>query len=112
MNIGRLDRLVNIQSASYADDGFGDSQTETWVDYATNVPARLDYPGNTTGSDDTFEANQEVNVSTLIFTLRYDSGILDTMRVVYNSGNYKIIRMQEIGRRKGLKLTTENRDNE
>lgn len=111
MNIGRLDRLVNIQSVSYAGDAYGDSQTPTWTNYATDVPARLDYPG-TSGSDDTFEANQEVNVSTVIFTVRYDSGILDTMRLVYDSKNYKIVRMQEIGRQEGFKLTTENRDNE
>ena len=112
MNIGRLDRYITIQSVSYADDAFGASQTPTWTNYATNVPARLDYPGRTSGSDDKFEASQEVNVSTVIFTIRYDAGVLDTMRVVYNSKNYKIIRQQEIGRQEGWILTTENRDNE
>jgi len=112
MNIGRMDEYVNIETPGFADDAYGDDQTVTWSSYATKVPMGFEYPGRTSGTDEGFEAAQLVSVDTRIWTVRYDVGILTTMRLVYNSQNHYIVRMQEIGRRDGWRLTTEVRDNE
>ena len=112
INIGTLDRYVTIQSVSFADDNYGDSQTSTWANHKTSVPMRFEYPGRTSGVDEQFEASQLVAVETNIWTARYDSSILPTMRIVFNSVNYYIVRLETIGRNEALKIVTEKRDNE
>ena len=112
LNIGTLDRYVTIQSVSYADDDYGDGQTPTWSNYAVDVPMRFEYPGRTSGVDEKFEASQLVAVEVNIWLARYDSGITQEMRIVYNSTNYYIVRLETIGRNEAVKLVTEKRDNE
>lgn len=110
MEIGRLDRIVTIQSVSYANDDYGDSQTPTWSTYKSNVWARKEYPGGRV--DEKFEADQLVAVSTVIWTIRYDSGVTPQMRIDDGTDKWYIVRIEEMGRKWALKLTCENRDNE
>jgi len=110
MNIGKLDRYVTIQSVSYADDDYGDGQTPTWSNYATNVPCDIIWAN--VRNTEKFEAAQLVSVDAPSIRLRYDSGIVVEMRVVYNSENYYITGITEIGRGHGMNLATEKRDNE
>ena len=111
MHIGKLDRIVTIQNYTLAANDYSTKRTKSWVNYATGVPASKDYtPGNV--GNETVEAHQQVSVSGGIWVIRYDSGVNDKMRIVYGGVNYYITRVQEIGRSRGLKLTTELRDNE
>ena len=105
---GRLDRYVNIQSVAYADDDYGDSQTPTWSNYATDVPMGI----KPMKGSEPIEAAQRVALSPTTWVARYDSGITEEMRIVHDSENYYIISIQETGRNDGLEILTEKRDNE
>ena len=109
MEVGRLDKSVVIQQNTIAADEFGSKQTDSWSTYAT-VWAQIIWPG--VSKTETIENSQKVSVSSPIIRVRYDSGINETMRVQYDSQNYYIKGISEIGRNKGLDLYTERRDNE
>ena len=111
LNIGSLDRYVTVQSVSYADDDYGDGQTPTWANYATSVPMKFDSLGGNSPSEK-FEASQKVDIDMVTWTARYDSGILDTMRIVYDSENYHIIKITPKGRKEYMEILTEKKDNE
>jgi SPP1 family predicted phage head-tail adaptor len=81
MNFGRFRHRITIQSVSLVKDGFGDV-TENWADFAT-VWAAVDpiagaewFDGKTSGA-----------TTTTRFRIRYLSGLLPTMRIVFN-GRY------------------------
>lgn len=114
MNVGSYNRIVTIQSVSYADSDYSDNETPTWVDELTDLAARLEFPGRTSGHDEGYEGNQRVENSQAIWTIMYPNNktITTQMRLIYGGETYQINRVQEIGLRQELQLTTEKRDNE
>lgn len=111
MHIGRLDRIVTIESYTMASNQYSSKRIKTWTTYKSGVPASKDYRSGS-GSDEMIEADQRVSVSGGIWVIRYDSGVTDKMRILYDSKYYYIVRVKEIGRGRGMELTTELRDNE
>lgn len=108
----KKDRIITIQSASFADSDYSDGDTPTWSNYLANVPASLSFLGRS-GTDESIENSQRVASETAIWRIIFPNNktITDEMRVVYDSKNYKINRIREIGLRQELELTTERRDN-
>ena len=107
MEIGRLDRSVTIQSVSLSNDAYGDDQSPSWSTHAT-VWARKDYNNGSEG----IESDQLVHVGICEWTIRHLSTVTAQMRIYDGTDYWYIIRIEEIGRTKGMKLTTEKRDNE
>lgn len=114
MNFGSYDRIITIQSVSYADSDYSQDETPTLVAELTDLAARLEFPGRTSGHDESYEGNQRVENSQAIWTIMYPNNktITTEMRIVYGGEIYQINRVQEIGLRQELQLTTEKRDNE
>lgn len=100
ISAGRLDRRIELQSATIANDSEYNEQTKTWATYAT-VWAQKDFHRSEEGE----EASREYAEFGLYFTIRYRDDVSPEHRIVYESGNYEIIgRPREIGRRQFLKV--------
>lgn len=99
MAIGNLDRRIQIQTATAAQDEYGEA-VETWATTYT-VWAWVRYKS---GGESVF-SNKETATADCIFTIRYRTGINERLRIVYDSVNYDILHIAEVGRRKYLELT-------
>ena len=110
MQIGRLDRVVDIQQYTTVANNYSSKRTKTWVDYAIGVPASKDVPDR---ANEGVEAMQQVSVERVKWGLRYDANYNAKMRIVYDGKYYYFIGTpREIGRSRGSMVTTELRDNE
>ena len=55
-----------------------------------------------------YEQGRDTNTNIKVFKIRYFAGIEPTMRILYDSGYYNILNVDEAGR-EGLLLTTEKK---
>jgi len=97
---GELDRLVDILQRSVAKDA-GGRETVTWPPRATKVWAK--YYALAGGLK--VEAGQVVNASMHRFVMRWRSDVLETDRISFNGGTYKIEALAELGRHEFLQIT-------
>lgn len=103
MKFGRADRRITVQRATYAANNYGE-QVPTWATLAT-VWAELT---RTTGIGEKIEGGQDVATQTIAFKVRSSSdsrAFKADDRVVYNSKNWDIIGIEEIGRNDALVIT-------
>ena len=107
MDIGRLDREIEIQQASLSnpDDGWRD-QSETWSTALTVWATRKDKTTSETG-----EVRQNVALTVTEWTIRFTENVSVQNRVKYGTEIFYITGIRELGRREGLVLVTERRDN-
>ncbi len=98
MRAGDLDRKITIQSATEAQDGYGEA-VPTWGTFAT-VWAK--FTPNRGG--ERFAANQIVAQADGVFRIRWQPGITEKMRVSYDGDIYDIQYIAEIGRHEALDL--------
>ncbi len=103
MRAGELDRKIVIQSATSAQDDYG-QPTETWATFATVWAKKRDLRG-----DEYFAAKQMTAKVDAIFTIRWLEGVLTTMRISYDGQYWDIRSINELGRREGLELYAEVR---
>lgn len=103
--IGQLDKKVIIERPTYSADSVSSEQTKTWSTFAT-VWANQD-----SKSGEKFENNQEVALINTTWTIRWVSGVDETMRINDSGTYYQIKGINEIGRRVFLTLMTEKRNN-
>lgn len=106
MNIGRLDRRITLQSLATDQSTDWNHPTQTWSDlatiWATKAPRRAAEPT---------EAKQVVALNVVDWYIRHRTDVDAKMRLVDADGDiYDIVSVQEVGRKQGLKLTTELRD--
>jgi len=110
MNAGQLDRSIELQTQTTARDNFG-QPVETWTTLATVWGNKSDRVAS-----EAISGGQVVEVLRTIWTIRHRTDIDSRHRLRYREGGgwsyYYITGVQEIGRRVGLKLTTEKRDRE
>lgn len=99
--IGRLDRKITIQVATFVADSYGQPQA-TWVTHATTWAAII-----IKKSVENFDAKQETSRKTTQFKIRYRKDLNTEMRISYNGDFYDISGIDEIGRRSGLLITAE-----
>lgn len=101
MRAGKRDRRITFQALTDGQDALG-GLTETWVNLATN-PTVWAGMRQLTGRE--FFAAQQVNAEIdTIFEILYRSDLTPKMRIVYDSKNYDIREVKEIGRRKSLEI--------
>lgn len=100
LSAGRLDRRIELQSATVSNDPEYNEETQTWATYAT-VWASKDFHRSEEGE----EATREYAEFGLFFTIRYRDDVSAEHRIVYEGANYEIIgRPRELGRRQFLKV--------
>lgn len=102
MEAGRLDRLVTLQSLVITRDSDFGGEVKTWSTFA-QVWAQVD----NTGGREAQSAQQQVATRTVKLTIRWLSGVTETMRAVFEGRTLEIKTVAEIGRRKSLVLMCE-----
>lgn len=104
MNAGRLDRKIELHSPTTTTDSFGQS-SETFAKVADVWAMKKD-----TAAREIVEADQLVAMVRTEWTIRHRTDINETWIVKYESTDYEIKGILEIGRREGLRLITEKID--
>lgn len=102
MNPGLLDRLITIQTPTVATDEYGSTGESSW---STLVQcwARV----QPQGASESVQADKRQTQGNTLFTIYYRSGVNNRGRIVYNSENYNITDVQEVGYRQYLQITGE-----
>ena len=103
MRSARIDRKIVIQKPTETSNSANELIT-TWSTFATVWAKKTD-----TGGSERFNGAIVAEMTTN-FEIRYLSGLNEKMRIVYESENYGIIGIQEIGRRKGQLVKTMKSD--
>ena len=110
MNIGALDRRVEVEKAVEVANGFGELVL-SWAKYIT-VWASID---RNPSAKELSSSEQIVSFQGVIFHIRYSvaaSAIEPSYRIKYNDKYYNILGVQEVGRNEKLRIITELRDAE
>jgi len=103
MNAGLMDEPVSIQRYTETTDSNTGEKLQTWSQISAPWARVVELE---TGSEEV-NADRRENKQTVNFTLRYDSNIKVSDRVVWNSNKYNIIAIADIERRMYIKLHTE-----
>lgn len=104
MNIGKMDRKVEVQTPAVTVDTFG-QRNETWSTRVTAWASKRDEFAN-----ERVEAGQVVEVVRTTWTMRYDSTVKATHRILYGGEHYYILGIVELGRKEGMQILTEKRN--
>jgi head-tail adaptor len=105
MNIGKLDRLVVIKQATFTQDGFGENIASNST--LATVWARFEFEKGKAG----YEADTFIGTAPAKMTIRYRSDIQISPKhyIEYNSKDWFIRSVEEIGRKEGLILRVEEK---
>ena len=98
MRSGDLDKTIELQYAVTVQDAFGEP-VETWATLAT-VAAKV----QPQRGSERFTAEQVVGKAVVTFKLRYRTDLSVLNRIRYNSRDYDIHDVRELGRREGLEI--------
>jgi len=101
---GELDRRITIKQPGTTRDPDG-GLAEGFTTVAT-VWAKMD---NRPGGKEQYTADKEISVSRTVWTIWHRSDVTTKMIIEYDSKEYDIIRISEIGRKSGLEILTELR---
>lgn len=99
--IGKLDRRITIQSKTNAADEYN-QPVPTWTTFANPWAKIEDKSGG-----ESFPANQLTAYRSTVFTIRYISGLDETMRILYKNQYYNIRLIKKPDRDRFLELTGE-----
>ena len=107
-NIGAMDVLLTIQQPIKTYDSLTNEQLRsTWADVTTVWAERLFPPV----SGEKIESDQQVNIGTYKFRMRYVTGLTTQMRLKRGTEYNYIVKIDEGDRATFLLVTTERREN-
>jgi SPP1 family predicted phage head-tail adaptor len=98
MQAGRLDRRVVILRRTLSRDDYGE-QVETFDPLETVWAQKLDVTGR-----ELFSAQRPIGEGTTRFRVRWRNDLTITDRLSYDSSEYDIVQITELGRQDGLEL--------
>jgi len=98
---GKLDRRVELQSASVSTDGFGQA-VRTYSTLAS-VWAQVDYTGAPKEGN---EAGKLASVNRVRFTIRYRTDVDATIKIVWKGDTYEVEGISQEGRERFLIIDT------
>ena len=105
MIIGRLDRLITYERKSVTINATG-NETETYTTLFTGWSSIQPFRGK-----ETTQAGEVVASNFYVIKTRYNSSLKPKDRANYNSNYYDIVSVNELGRKEGLELMVEWKDN-
>lgn len=100
-----MDRRIIVEEKTVSRDSWN-HPTESWSTLATVWAQKVDKSSTERG-----ELSQVVAINRTEWTIRYIASIKKDMRVNYGGDYYYITGVTEIGRKEGMRLMTELRDN-
>lgn len=98
---GEYDRRITIQTFTEAADAVGEA-IKTWANVASN-PTVWSKVEPLTGRE-LFEAQQTDAEASTRFTVRHRTDLDTEMRITYDSDNYGIVSIKEIGRKDATEI--------
>jgi SPP1 family predicted phage head-tail adaptor len=101
MRPGKLDRKIRIEVNVPTRNAAGESVPNWQCFHACWADVRP------MRADERHQADARHSVRVSNFRVRYKAGVLPDMRVVYESLNWRITGIAEVGRREGLDITAE-----
>ncbi len=101
MLAGKLDRFITIEQPTESITAQGEV-TQAWATLAS-VWAQYQ-PLNST---ERFAGDAARGVFSAKFNIRYRSDVTEKMRIYFNARRYRILGINEIGRREGLQIISE-----
>ena len=104
--VGNLDRRVEIGSYNETKNDSGEV-LRSWT-YGSPIWAQL----QPAGGREQMEAEQKVGIIDAIFLIRYRTGVTQRNLIKYESQYYDILAIEEVDRKRYLKLITKKKDNE
>lgn len=105
MLIGKLDRKITINEATFTQDAFGENIPT--ISALASVWAKFDFKGGDAGYDaDTFAGTSKAEV---VIRYRTDLQISPKHYIEYDSKDWYIRNIREIGRGEGLLLMLEEK---
>lgn len=97
VSVGQLDRRIKIRTPLNTDTEYGHKKVTGWSDI--DVWAKIDYlPGNEKGMNAILSENESIS-----FTVRFRT-VTHRMRIQYGGKEYDIERIEEIDRKRYLKI--------
>lgn len=105
IKVGDMTEEITIQEAESSENSDTGEIELTWSDYKTT---RAKLKVNVVSEDEKSGAIR--TVESVNFTIYYDSGIDNKMRVVYETYNYDIISVIPLGRRRFMDLICKKRE--
>ena len=104
---GKLDKRITIEVETTTKDATVGHPKETYSTLKTTYATV-----NVLSGGVEFHKEFEIASVTVLFTIRYDSRINYKCRILYNEKYYKILHIEEIGRKEGWKIRTIMFENE
>lgn len=104
MKFGRMDSRILIERATLTTNAYGE-RTQAWTTLATVWADVIFREGS---GNEQVQSLQLMSKQPVHFIIRYSTtvaGVTPKDRVTYNSKEYNIEAIQEIGRNEGLRLT-------
>lgn len=105
--IAELDTEIQLQAFTTSANSYGEL-AKTWATYATEK-AKREYSATTSGEN--YEGQVNLSVLRIQFTIRWlpQSTVTVKDRVLYASEYYDIVKIEELGRRRYLKITADRK---
>lgn len=98
MRAGKLNKLIDIHKLTLTRSTISGEMAESWSTFSSAIWAGIDYLENSEafGGRDLPKLFEKTN---LVFTIRYLSGVIPTMKIVYDSENYQIKSIQNVNQK-------------
>lgn len=97
MNAGKLDRIATLRR-NFPSQGRNGAAVDDWQDVGNAWVSKADTNGNVIING----GREAVQVETM-FEMRWRSDVVPAMRIVLDGREYDLTRVDEIGRRDGLR---------
>ena len=101
MIISKLDRRIALETNTPSQDTYGDP-IESWGALDTVWAEKL-----TSKAFEKFTGEKLAGFHQIAWMIRHRTDVDNLARVVYDNINYEVLGVTEVGRKKGLILTTE-----
>lgn len=110
MRAGLLDKKVNFIRYTFTPNAYGDRKKTSQI-YAGDVWCNIKFVGSPSeGASEEVDNNQVTGKIKIEILCRFFSGVAFDDAVVYQGATYDIYSIQEVGRKEGLRIRAQLRD--
>lgn len=97
-----FDRVITLKTPSASQDSFG-AEVLTWS--TEDIPAGIEYVASP--KEQIGNSQKPYAVTAIVFTIRYRSGLTEKQQITFETNEYDITNIAEVGRRKYSRITAE-----
>lgn len=108
--VGKMDRRITFQESIIITNASNEDEQTGWQDLALNPSVWanvVDRIGAASGGEE-YRAEKLTPYLVQEFNIRYRSDITTAMRIMYDGVRFNIITIQNIGRKRYMKITAES----